>query len=84
METGHKRKRFKQESEEVTRRIVVEKRRSKRKKGVKQYRPAREMEVILKDGNIWICDKGVDPEKDLKEQGCWQYGGTEMPFTRND
>jgi hypothetical protein len=42
--------------------------------------------VIIRDekGDPWLCDKGVDPKGDLRMQGCWQCGGQEMPFTRND
>jgi hypothetical protein len=28
--------------------------------------------VVDGKGNPWICDHGVDPSKDLIEQGCWQ------------
>lgn len=31
-----------------------------------------------KDGYGWLCDKDVDPDKDLKEQGCWRCD--EMAF----
>jgi hypothetical protein len=31
-----------------------------------------------KDGNGWLCDKGVDPSGDLKKQGCWRCD--EMAF----
>jgi len=45
--------------------------------------PARPMEVVFeKDGNHWLCDKGVDPERDLAAQGCWRCG--DFPFTRQD
>ena len=48
------------------------------------HKPARPMEIVRdKNGYCWLCDKGVDPKKDLGEQGCWQCGGLEMPFTRN-
>ena len=49
------------------------------------HKSARPM-VIIRDekGDPWLCDKGIDPGKDLREQGCWQCGGTEMAFTRND
>jgi hypothetical protein len=52
---------------------------------VTPHRAARPMEIVRdKNGDSWLCDKGVDPERDLKTQGCWQCGGIEMPFTRND
>jgi hypothetical protein len=31
-----------------------------------------------KDGYGWLCDKDVDPKKDLREQGCWRCD--EMAF----
>jgi len=45
--------------------------------------PARPMEVVF-DGreDYWLCDKGVDPGRDLAEQGCWRCG--DLPFTRQD
>ena len=49
------------------------------------HNPARPMIVVLdKEGVSWLCDKGVDPGRDLKEQGCWQCGGSNMAFTRDD
>ena len=36
-------------------------------------RGSRPMKVVVDGkGNPWICDHGVDPSKDLGEQGCWQ------------
>jgi hypothetical protein len=47
------------------------------------HTPARPMKVIIDDkGTPWLCDKGVDPEGSLAEQGCWNCG--EIAFTRND
>lgn len=55
------------------------------KEDIRLHKPARVMEIVRdKNGDSWLCDKGVDPERDLITQGCWQCGGTEMPFTRND
>ena len=52
---------------------------------VEPHKLARAMQVVRdKNGDCWLCDKGVDPEKDLRKQGCWQCGGLEMPFTRQD
>lgn len=50
---------------------------------IEPHSPVRPM-VIVKDknGERWLCDKGVDPDKDLREQGCWNCG--ELTFTRND
>ncbi len=45
--------------------------------------PARPMEVVFEEGgNHWLCDKGVDPDRDLAEQGCWRCG--DFAFTRQD
>ena len=34
---------------------------------------SRPMKVVVDSkGSPWICDHGVDPTKDLAEQGCWQ------------
>lgn len=48
------------------------------------YHPgARPMEVLLDEkGSRWLCDKGVDPDKSFKEQGCWRC--RDLQFTRND
>jgi|GEM_PF-590684 len=48
------------------------------------YHPgARPMKVIKDaDGELWLCDKDVDTEKDLTSQGCWRCGG--HAFTRDD
>lgn len=55
------------------------------KEDIRLHKPARAMEIVRdKNGDSWLCDKGVDPERDLKTQGCWQCGGIEMAFTRND
>ncbi len=31
-----------------------------------------------RDGNGWLCDKDIDPDRDLKSQGCWRCD--EMAF----
>jgi hypothetical protein len=47
--------------------------------------PARPMIVVTdRDGNRWLCDENIDPEKNLKEQGCWQCGDEKFAFTRDD
>ena len=48
------------------------------------YHPgARPMQVyVAEDGCWWLCDKGIDPKKDLEKQGCWRC--KDMAFTRND
>ena len=50
---------------------------------VEPHKAARPMQVV-KDGkgDLWLCDQGVDTEKDLRDQGCWNCG--EIPFTRDD
>ncbi len=35
-----------------------------------------------KDGYVWLCDRGVDPNKDFESQGCWRVD--QMAFDRND
>lgn len=48
------------------------------------YHPgARPMRVLTdKEGCLWLCDKNVDPAKDLDKQGCWRC--KDLAFTRND
>jgi len=44
---------------------------------------ARPMQVYLdKEGCMWLCDKGIDPNKDFDQQGCWRC--RDLTFTRND
>ena len=46
-------------------------------------RPARPMDVVFdRNGNHWLCDKGVHPNGDLAAQGCWRCG--DFQFTRQD
>ena len=33
-----------------------------------------------KDGNGWLCDKGVDRDGDLKAQGCWRCDNVTFPI----
>jgi len=43
------------------------------------HTPARPLQFIKdRDGNGWICDKGIDPDGDLEAQGCWRC--EEMAF----
>ena len=50
---------------------------------IEPHQSARPMKVVKdQDGELWLCDKGVDPNKDLREQECWNC--REMPFTRDD
>jgi hypothetical protein len=51
--------------------------------GMEAHHAARPMKVVVaEDGCTWLCDAGVDEQKDLKAQGCWSCA--EVPFTRND
>jgi hypothetical protein len=48
-----------------------------------QYNGARGMKTFKDaNGNVWLCDRGVDPNKDFESQGCWRID--QMPFDRND
>ena len=43
------------------------------------HKPARPLKYFTdKDGYGWLCDKGIDFEGDLREQGCWRCD--EMAF----
>ncbi|RLB43570.1 MAG: hypothetical protein DRH12_02685 [Deltaproteobacteria bacterium] len=43
------------------------------------HRPARPLKYFVdKNGFGWLCDKDIDPTKDLREQGCWRCD--EMAF----
>ncbi len=43
------------------------------------HKPARPLKYFKdKAGNGWLCDKGIDPDKDLRQQGCWRCD--EMAF----
>jgi len=70
------------ERKEAAMNATAEKERPKMGSGI--YHPsARPMEVVKdEEGQWWLCDKGVDPRRDLEEQGCWRCG--ERAFTRND
>lgn len=49
--------------------------------GAQPHRAARPLVYFKdKDGNGWLCDKGVelDEDRDLREQGCWRCD--EMAF----
>jgi hypothetical protein len=50
---------------------------------VSPHTAARPMKVVAdRNGTMWLCDREVDEDKALKEQGCWQCG--DLPFTRDD
>jgi hypothetical protein len=47
------------------------------------HRAARPMKIVTDDqGEAWICDAHVIPNRDLETQGCWNC--REVSFTRND
>jgi hypothetical protein len=44
------------------------------------HNPARPLRFVKdKHGNGWLCDKSVDVNRDLKEQGCWRCGDMAFP-----
>jgi len=44
-----------------------------------RHTPTRPIKYVKdKDGYGWLCDKEVDPDGDLREQGCWRCD--EMAF----
>jgi hypothetical protein len=43
--------------------------------------PGRSLQFVMdKEGNGWLCDKGVDPNGDLKTQGCWRCDEVTFPL----
>jgi hypothetical protein len=47
--------------------------------GIGPHRASRPLKFFRDaDGNGWLCDKDIDPDKDLREQGCWRCD--EMAF----
>ncbi|MBW1703612.1 MAG: hypothetical protein JRJ86_00405 [Deltaproteobacteria bacterium] len=45
------------------------------------HKPARPMKFFKdKEGYGWLCDKGIDPAKDLREQGCWRCDEMAFPM----
>ena len=44
-----------------------------------RHMPARPLRYCKdKDGYGWLCDKNVEPDRDLRSQGCWRCD--EMAF----
>jgi len=44
---------------------------------------ARPMQVLKDErGELWLCDKGVNPALGYLQQGCWRC--RDLAFTRND
>ena len=45
------------------------------------HRPARPLKFFKdKDGNGWLCDKGIDFDGDLEAQGCWRCDEMAFPL----
>jgi hypothetical protein len=43
------------------------------------HRPVRPLKFFRDaQGNGWLCDKDIDPDRDLRAQGCWRCD--EMAF----
>jgi hypothetical protein len=45
--------------------------------GHKAARPLRW--VKDKSGNTWLCDTDVDPDADMRQQGCWRCDEIAFP-----
>ena len=49
------------------------------KMAIDTHKAARPLTFVKdKAGYGWLCDKGIDPAKDLRKQGCWRCD--EMAF----
>ena len=49
------------------------------------HKPARPLKFFKdRDGYGWLCDKGIDPEKDFREQGCWRCDEMAFPTGEDD
>lgn len=43
--------------------------------------PGRPLKFVKdRDGDGWLCDQDVDPNGDLKAQGCWRCDEMAFPF----
>ncbi len=43
--------------------------------------PGRPLEYVKdRDGTGWLCDKGVDKNRDLRAQGCWRCDEVNFPY----
>lgn len=53
----------------------------KREKPLKEsHEPALSLRFFRdKEGNGWLCDKDIDPDGDLKAQGCWRCEESAFP-----
>jgi hypothetical protein len=44
------------------------------------HSPARPLKYVKdKDGNGWLCDQEVNPDVDLRKQGCWRCDEMSFP-----
>jgi len=44
------------------------------------HQAARPLKFVKdEEGNGWLCDKNVDPSKDLRAQGCWRCEDMAFP-----
>ena len=45
------------------------------------HKPARPLKFFKdKDGNGWLCDKDIDFDGDLVDQGCWRCEDMAFPM----
>ena len=45
------------------------------------HRPARPLKFFRDPrGNGWLCDKDIDPDRDLEAQGCWRCEDMAFPM----
>ena len=45
------------------------------------HKPARPLKYFKdKDDVGWLCDKNIDPDGDLKAQGCWRCDEMAFPM----
>jgi len=45
------------------------------------HKPARPMQFFKdQNGNGWLCDKDIDPNRDLEAQGCWRCDEMAFPM----
>jgi len=52
----------------------------KQKATTDTHRPARPLKYFKdKNGDGWLCDKDIDPKRDLEEQGCWRCEDMAFP-----
>jgi hypothetical protein len=68
----------------VTKEAIMSKDTSKdtsKEANIETHKPARPLKYVQdKEGNGWLCDKGIDPDGDLRAQGCWRCDEIAFPF----